>query len=162
MFSAKKDTSLIRRGFFNGFYTRTASNGANYAGTWKNWDQLKATADRYNLLFVPTVSPGYNERKKEPSTGGLRRHRSGGQYFGVAWRTAIALAPPFITVSSYNDWPAGTQIEEAIPYAGHRDYQPTGPRKYLDLTKHWVEQYVRTKLPDASKQCTAFFNNTIC
>lgn len=189
--STKKDTSTIRRGHLDGFYTRVASNGANYASTWKNWDLLKATADRYRLLFIPTVAPGFNERQHhhhhqdgaaapKPKIGGapnsgsgrpadppLRRHRSNGQYYGVAWRTATAVGARFVSVASYNDWPAGTQIEEAIPFAGHKDYQPTGPRKYLDLTKHWVEEFVRVRVAEAAAQskqagCVAFFNNTVC
>lgn len=186
-FSTKKDTSTIRRGHLDGFYTRVASNGATYASTWKNWDLLKATADRYRLIFIPSVAPGYSERSHQdaapiraapngapnnagsgakPADAPLRRHRSNGQYYGVAWRTATAVGARFVSVASYNDWPAGTQIEEAVPYAGHKDYQPTGPRKYLDLTKHWVEEFVRVRVAEAAQSkgagCVAFFNNTVC
>lgn len=173
-------------------YTRAATNGATYASTWKNWDVLKQTADRYRLLFIPTVAPGFHERSSSSATAGhhrassstgarrssagavdaaLRRHRSNGQYYGVAWRTATSIGAQFVSIASYNDWPAGTQIEEAIPYAGHKDYQPTGPRKYLDLTKHWVEEFVHARIEEAKAaakgkykglECVAFFNNTVC
>lgn len=142
-----------------------ASNGATYSSTWKNWDVLKKTADRYKLIFIPTVGPGFNEKKKEPPVGGLRRHRSNGQYYGVSWRTTMTICAQFVSISSYNDWQSGTQIEESIPYAGYKDYQPTGPRKYLDLTKHWVAEFIRSKDhgPDAIvKSCSEYFNNTVC
>ncbi|XP_037033543.1 glycoprotein endo-alpha-1,2-mannosidase-like protein [Bradysia coprophila] len=163
--SSKKHTSLIRRGLFDGFYTRLASNGATFTSTWKNWEQLKKTADKYNLLFIPTVGPGYNEKMKEPKFGGLRRHRSNGQYYGVAWRTAFAISAQFISISSYNDWPSGTQIEEAIPYPGCKDYQPTGPRKYLELTRYYVDEFIKWKeigTVGGASDCNQFWNNTIC
>lgn len=130
---------------------------------------MKRTADKYNLIFIPTVGPGFNEKKKEPPTGGWRRHRSNGQYFGVAWRTAMSVGAQFVSIASYNDWPSGTQIEESIPYAGYKDYQPTGPRKYLDLTRHWVQEYIKSKASQTQEinsqtavTCHEFFNNTIC
>lgn len=165
MNSSKKHTSLIRRGLFDGFYTRLASNGATFTSTWKNWDQLKKTADKYKLLFIPTVGPGYNEKMKEPKFGGMRRHRSNGQYYGVAWRTAFAIGSQFISISSYNDWSSGTQIEEAIPYPASKDYQPTGPRKYLDLTRYWVDEFIKWKeigTVGGASDCNNFWNNTIC
>lgn len=165
--STKKHISLMRRSNFNGFYNRIASNGANYLSTWKNWAAIKKSADKYKLLFVPTIAPGYNEDKKQPKTGGQRRHRTNGQYYGVAWRTAISISAQFIAISSYNDWTAGTQIEEAIPKTGYRDYLPGGPTKYLDLTRHWVDEYIRTQNRVALNavdrmECQRLFNNTIC
>lgn len=165
--STKKHISLIRRSNFNGFYNRQPSNGANYISTWKNWAALKRSADKHRLLFVPTVGPGYNEDKKQPKTGSLRRHRTNGQYFGVAWRTAVSISAQFVAIASYNDWPSGTQIEEALPKTGYRDYQPGAPTKYLDLTRHWVEEFIKAqnKLAEDSDQsthCQRLFNNTIC
>lgn len=139
---------------------------------------LKQNADRYNLIFIPTVAPGFHARheinQQHAGRAGavdsaLRRHRSNGQFYSVAWRTAKHTEAQFVAIASYNDWPAGTQIEEAISFAGHKDYQPTGSRKYLDLTKHWVEDFVRNRIvqeASAAKfkvlQCTTFFNSTVC
>lgn len=125
------------------------------------------------MLFIPTVAPGFNKRnavveeKNEASTvSNLRRQRSNGQYYGVGWRTATAVGARFVSIASYNDWPAGTQIEEAVPYSGHKDYQPTGPRKYLELTRHWVEEFVRVRRAQATgikrPSCGELFNNTVC
>ena len=99
----------------------------------------------------------------------MRRHRSNGQYYGVGWRTAIMLQPQFISIASYNDWPAGNQIEEAIPYTGYKDYSPRNSKKYLQLTRHFVEEYVVSQekafIKDAYKfshKCDKYYNNTIC
>lgn len=159
----------MRRSGFNGFYNNIPSNGASYISTWKNWEALKKSADKYKLLFIPTVSPGYNEDKKQPKVGSLRRHRTNGQYFGVAWRTAISISAQFVAVSSFNDWLAGTQVEEAIPKTGYRDYLPGAPTKYLDLTRYWVNECITAQIQLSDKTdktdsniCQHIFNNTIC
>lgn len=121
--STKKDVSLIRVANFNGFYSRLVSNGATYASTWKYWSDLKKTADKFHLVFICTVGPGYDENSKRPKIASRRRHRTNGQYYGVAWRSAIAIGAQFINIASYNDWATGTQIEEAIPRSGFKDYR---------------------------------------
>lgn len=103
---------------------------------------MKRIADESNLLFIPTVGPGYDERKKSKKIHSNRnRSRSNGKYFSVAWRSAISIKPKFIAIASYNDWMMGTQIEEAIPFSGYKDYSPGEPTKYLSLTQHWIQQY---------------------
>lgn len=144
------------------------SNGANYASTWKYWSTLKKSADKFKLVFIPAVGPGYNENRKQPKAGSTRRHRTNGQYFGVAWRAAIAIGAEFINIASYNDWLSGTQIEEAISTNGFKDYSPGTPTKYLDLTRYWINEYIQSWQSDSMKRlvdvnnCGSYFNNTIC
>lgn len=144
------------------------SNGATYASTWKYWSDLKKTADKFKLIFVPTVGPGYDENSKVPIVASTRRHRTNGQYYGVAWRAAIAIGAEIITVASYNDWLAGTQIEEAIPKVGFKDYSPGAPTKYIDLTRYWINEYMSSWKTDKIKRivdvklCNSYFNNTVC
>lgn len=175
--STKEHKSVVRRGGFDGFYTYLPSNGANYVSTWKNWSQLKKFADSYHLMFVPTIGPGYYDRKKysrnanqNHGISNIKRYRSNGQYFDVAWRTALKNNAQIITINSYNNWVDGTQIEAAIPVFGFRDYLPGPPEKYLDLTQAWIEEYVKYKLNsiklgkkiEGALGCYDFINNTIC
>ena len=66
------------------------------------------------------------------------------------WRAAAALpALPAVTVTSYNEWGEGTQIEPAAPYRAHAsrdppgrkydDYAPRGPGFYLERTAQWID-----------------------
>ncbi|XP_031640894.1 glycoprotein endo-alpha-1,2-mannosidase [Contarinia nasturtii] len=148
--STKKDVSLIKVANFNGFYSRSVSNGATYASTWKYWSELKKTAEKFHLIFLPTVGPGYDE--KQPKTVSRRRHRTNGQYYGVGWRTAIAIGAEFINIASYNDWLSGTQIEEAIPRIGFKDYSPGTPYLYIDLTRYWIHEYIKSWQTDTMKR----------
>lgn len=144
------------------------SNGATYASTWKYWSDLKKSADKFKLLFIPTVGPGYDENSKVPKIASTRRHRTNGQYYGVAWRASIAIAAEFISIASYNDWLAGNQIEEAIPKNGFMNYSPGTPTKYIDLTRYWINEYISSWKTDTIKRivdvkrCSSYFNNTVC
>uniref|UniRef100_A0A1B0CKV4 Putative glycoprotein endo-alpha-12-mannosidase n=1 Tax=Lutzomyia longipalpis TaxID=7200 RepID=A0A1B0CKV4_LUTLO len=157
---SKEHTSLARRSGFDGFYTLLGSNGATYASTWKHWQHLQKFASQYRMLFIPSVAPGFAERKRSMR----QRHRSNGQYYGVAWRTAIRLGVPIVSVSSYNDWPHGDQIEDAVSRMGFKDYStPSGrTHKYLHLTAHWIEEFRKQKAKEDPNTCGALFNNTIC
>ncbi|XP_050092880.1 glycoprotein endo-alpha-1,2-mannosidase-like protein [Anopheles aquasalis] len=175
--ATKDHKSMVRRAGFDGFYTYLPSNGANYASTWKNWNQLKRFADSYRLLFVPTIGPGFYDRKKyqrnmnqNHGMTNIKRYRSNGQYFDVGWRTALKNGLQIVTINSYNNWVDGTQIEAAIPVFGFRDYLPGAPEKYLDLTQSWVEEYIKYKLnniklnkkTETTLNCYDFLNATIC
>uniref|UniRef100_A0A1I8P8D2 Glycoprotein endo-alpha-1,2-mannosidase n=1 Tax=Stomoxys calcitrans TaxID=35570 RepID=A0A1I8P8D2_STOCA len=164
----KNHADYMKRLCLDGFYSKLPSNGATFASTWKNWSYLKSFALTYKMLFVPTVGPGFAERNKFPRHGDIQRHRSNGRYYGVAWRTAILNHVGFINVASYNNWPDGSQIEEVIPKAGFLDYNPGKKTKYLDLTTHWVSNFVKTRneaaaaAADGHLSCYEFLNNTIC
>ncbi|KAL7020396.1 hypothetical protein ACKWTF_011509 [Chironomus riparius] len=75
----KESKSIIRKSCFDGFYTSNASNGANYFSTFKNWEKLKKFAEMYDLIFVPTVSPGFHDASTKYNP--MRRFRVKGQYF---------------------------------------------------------------------------------
>ncbi|XP_064539543.1 glycoprotein endo-alpha-1,2-mannosidase [Drosophila montana] len=164
----KSHADVLRRLCFDGFYSKLPSNGAVFASTWKNWSYLKSYALSYKMLFVPTVGPGFAERNKFPRHGDIQRHRSNGRYYGVAWRTAILNHVGFINIASYNNWPDGSQIEEVVPRAGFLDYNPGSRTKYLDLTAHWVGNFLKTRQEAAAaaagapQNCYELLNNTIC
>lgn len=160
--------SVIKTSQFNGFYSRIVSNGATYASTWKYWSELKKSAEKFKLLFIPTVGPGYDENSKQKKVASTRRHRTNGQYYGFAWRAAMSIRAEFINIASYNDWLSGTQIEEAIPKHGFKDYSPGTPTKYIDLTRYWINEYIQSWQTNMNRQtinsniCDRYFNNTIC
>lgn len=50
-----------------------------------------------------------------------------------------------ISITSFNEWHEGTQIEPAKPVSNsdftYLDYEPEGTHFYLNLTKWWVQQF---------------------
>ncbi|KAK4871456.1 hypothetical protein RN001_016447 [Aquatica leii] len=135
----------IKKSHFDGFYTYFAANSFSYGSTWKNWKSLAKFATQNNLLFIPSVGPGYADTRVRPWNSKTTRHRRHGQYYDVAWRTAISSGTKYVSITSFNEWHEGTQIEPAIPKNvpeySYLDYEPEGSHFYLNLTKWWIEQF---------------------
>lgn len=135
----------IKKSHFDGLYTYFASNGFSYGSSWKNWKNLGKFAHQHNLMFIPSVGPGYMDTAVRPWNSGNTRHRRHGQYYEVAWRSAYRAQPAAISITSFNEWHEGTQIEPAkqksVSEYTYLDYEPEGPYFYLNLTKRWVKQF---------------------
>merc|ERR1711915_1104117 len=67
--------------------------------------------------------------------------RRNGVYYETAWRMALSSPAKLVSVTSFNEWHEGTQIEPAIPMKcgnyTYESYSPRDPRFYLDLTAKW-------------------------
>lgn len=167
----KESLAATKRSGFDGFFTYSATNGDTYASTWKHWQHISRFADQYKMLFIPTVGPGHAEKDihndtKKGHTHTAIRHRANGNYYGVGWRTAMQLdKDPFISISSYNDWPRGTQIEPALPRQSFRDYSNKNGNysstKYLDITRYWIEEFTDHKKAQGNQHfCQALRNDS--
>lgn len=130
---------------FDGFYSYFASDGFTYGSTSKNWPRLAEFAQTNNLLFIPSVGPGYVDVRVRPWNQRNTKDREHGGYYEQIFDAAIAAKPPIISITSFNEWGEGTQIEKAVPmeYGGFKysDYLPQGPDYYLLLTRKWVHKY---------------------
>lgn len=135
----------IKKAHFDGFYTYFATNGFTYGSSWKNWRSLSKFADQNGLIFIPSVGPGYIDTQIRPWNGANTRHRRHGKYYEVAWRSALAAKTKLVSITSFNEWHEGTQIEPAIPRSTpsftYLDYEPEGANFYLNLTKWWVDEF---------------------
>jgi glycoprotein endo-alpha-1,2-mannosidase len=101
-------------------------------------------------LFIPSVGPGYDDERVRPWNSANTQHRSKGSYYDTEWEAAMASKSNMISITSFNEWHEGTQIEPAIPKTTptsytYKDYETTegggGPNAYLDRTKQWVERF---------------------
>jgi glycoprotein endo-alpha-1,2-mannosidase len=104
-------------------------------------------AHRLRLLCAPSVGPGYDARR---ATGDMRvRLRRNGATYDSMWRGAIRSRPDVITVTSYNEWHEGTQIEPARPgRQGYAGYDGAWGRRgeasktaYLERTGYWTARF---------------------
>jgi hypothetical protein len=64
------------------------------------------------------------------------------------WRAAVRAKPDVVTITSYNEWQEGTQIEPARTQIERAGYDGawgrrgrTAQRAYLDATAAWVTRY---------------------
>lgn len=127
------DTSLLE--VFDGHYL--------YSNTWNPPADLTATNQKFARLvdsmrqrtgaprlWVATVMPGYDDVRIRPNSG-FARDRDGGNYYAQSWQAAIASAPNWVVVTSFNEWPEGSYIEPSTAYGD----------QYLGLTANWSGQF---------------------
>ena len=135
----------IDTGGFDGFYTYFATDKFTYGSTWRFWPQLKSVAEQTNTLFIPSVGPGYIDTAVRPWNSANMRLRNGGDYYRNSWKAALQTSPHIISITSFNEWHEGTQIEKAIPKSSiglfYKDYSPNSADFYLKLTKEFVEKF---------------------
>ncbi|XP_037096608.1 glycoprotein endo-alpha-1,2-mannosidase [Syngnathus acus] len=126
---------------FDGIYTYFATNGFTYGATQRNWQALRAFCRDNGLLFVPSVGPGYVDTGVRPWNFQNTRNRINGKYYETSLSAALEAKPDLLSVTSFNEWHEGTQIETAVPKSGsvlYLDYLPNKPTIYLEITRKWA------------------------
>lgn len=129
----------------DGFYTYFASTGFTYGSTPSNWNYLQQWASSHNLIFIPSVGPGYIDTRVRPWNDANTRDRENGKYYDRMFDAALQSNAKFIAITSFNEWHEGTQIEPAVPFDipefDYLDYNPLGPDFYLERTAYWANRF---------------------
>ncbi len=137
---------LAAAGGFDGLYTYDV---LLFDGTL--FPRLCTQARRLQLLCAPSVGPGYDARR---ATGDTRlRPRRNGATYDAMWRGAIKAGADIVTVTSYNEWHEGTQIEAArTPRRGYESYDGAwglygraAESAYLERTRYWTGRYAAAR-----------------
>ena len=152
----EKHMKSLKRCGFDGFYTYFGTDTFTYGSNPKNWAHLAEYAANANMLFIPSVAPGYNDEKVRPWNKINTRQRRNGYYYENSFRHAVASNAPIISITSFNEWHEGTQIEEAVKKEGsapkYLDYRPNNANHYLVLTNKWVFKFSEKQLLRSSFQ----------
>jgi hypothetical protein len=128
-------------GHFNGIYTYDFStyNGGKFI-------RLCAEAHAMHLVCAPSVGPGYDGSRAGETSGGRQRLR--GATYDRLWTAALAAAPDIVTITSYNEWGEGTQIEPAQARQGYASYDgawgligTAAQTAYLMRTAYWTARF---------------------
>jgi hypothetical protein len=93
----------------------TAYNQAN--GTQKIW--------------AAGVIPGYDDTRVPGRTGTYIVPRNNGATYTTGWQAAMSSNPEWITITSFNEWFEGAEIEPSVTYGN----------EYLDLTQQFTSQW---------------------
>ena len=108
--------------------------------------RLCAQAHAMHLVCAPSVGPGYNGRRAGETSAS--RPRARGATYDRLWSAALAAAPDLVTVTSYNEWGEGTQIEPAQARLGYASYDGAwgligapAQTAYLTRTAYWAARY---------------------
>ena len=111
-----------------------------------------AAARQRRLLCAPSVAPGYDGRRAKPWDAQLVE-RNGGARYDDMWAAATAAGGDVVTVTSWNEWHEGTQIEPARPFRFPDGYFSPGYEgaygrtglsartAYVDRTREWAATF---------------------
>src|SRR5919201_1554953 len=106
LFAQTNHVGFAARAGFAGFYTYDILlyDAAKFG---RLCEQARATG----ILCAPSVGPGYDAAA---ATGDPRvKPRLDGETYDSMWRAADAAGADIVTITSYNEWGEGTQIEPA-------------------------------------------------
>jgi glycoprotein endo-alpha-1,2-mannosidase len=138
VFAQTGHVGLAAAGHFDGIYTYDLLSWGG--GTFR---RICTQAHAAGLLCAPSVGPGYNARR---ASGDVRlKARRAGATYDAMWQAALGSGDDFVTITSYNEWHEGTQIEPARVRIGYRSYEGAWGRRgklaqtaYVDRTAEWV------------------------
>ncbi|MFJ4467773.1 ThuA domain-containing protein [Streptomyces sp. NPDC089424] len=144
------DTSKIAH--FSGMYTYDGIAGATAPG-WKHaGDHARAN----NLIWAPSVAPGYLDDRAVPGNTTPTVERANGAAYDRQWSNALDPAiggsPTWVSVTSFNEWHEGSSIEPADSTPpggrGYRTYDgaygltgQAAETAYLDRTAYWAGRF---------------------
>ena len=161
------NVSRAQAAHFAGIYTYdVATFGPSTFGS------LCARAHKAGLICAPSVGPGYDALRANGDT--RLRGRNGGETYDAMWKAAIQAGADRVTITSYNEWHEGTQIEAAMtpvsrhlstaarpsttpvtsPYLSYDGayglHGKAASTAYLARTAYWTSQYRAGALAHAS------------
>jgi len=135
---------------FDGVYTYDI---VVYSGD--KFGRLCAEAHAAKLLCAPSVGPGYDARRGSGDPKVKPRRR--GATYDAMWRSAIAAGADEVTITSYNEWHEGTQIEPAAVFPRRRGryryatydgayglHGSAAEYAYLIRTRYWSDVFRST------------------
>jgi glycoprotein endo-alpha-1,2-mannosidase len=145
VFAQTGRVGLAAAGHFDGVYTYDI---VGLSG--RSFRRICGQAHQAGLLCGPSVGPGYDARR---ASGDLRvKARRFGATYDSMWQAALGAGADLVTITSYNEWHEGTQIEPARFHRGYRSYDGAWGRHgeeaetaYVDRTTDWVARLEQSR-----------------
>ena len=136
---------FAKAGGFQGVYTYDT---LTFRG--RMFARMCTAAHKQGLLCAPSVGPGFDATRATGETRVLDRRN--GETYDSMWSALLRAGADLATITSYNEWNEGTQIEPACPHDGYEDYDGAwnahgvaAERSYLHRTRFWVSRFARDR-----------------
>jgi hypothetical protein len=94
-------------------------------------------------IICDLVSPGFDARKAYKIN--YQTDRLDGQAYRTMWEEAIKSNPDWIMITSWNEWPEGTEIEPSLEL---RD-------KYLQITAEYADRFLNSAVVNVPRSADA-------
>jgi glycoprotein endo-alpha-1,2-mannosidase len=123
------------------------ADGFTEASTMTQWPKMSQLCSQNLLLFIPSIGPGYDDTRVRPwNAQNIRARGNGGTYYKQHFEMAHAAKADLVSITSFNEWHEGTQIEAAIPYRDDNGTlfvyeQYERPEQYLEITHEMIQKY---------------------
>jgi glycoprotein endo-alpha-1,2-mannosidase len=137
---------LAAAGRFDGLYTYDL---LTFGGS--SFRRVCTAAHAQGLLCAPSVGPGYDARR---GSGDPRvKLRRNGATYDAMWRSLVRSGADGVTITSFNEWHEGTQIEPADSSSRRGSYRyatydgawgmygASAEAAYVDRTAWWVGRF---------------------
>jgi hypothetical protein len=141
LFGQTNLVGFAARAGFAGFYTYdiVVYDAAKF-------DRFCRQARAAGILCAPSVGPGYDA---SAATGDSQvKNRLLGATYDSMWRAALRAGADLVTITSYNEWGEGTQIEPAGHGGRYEGYDGAyglhgraAQRAYITRTAYWTSRF---------------------
>ncbi|HYF95297.1 MAG TPA: glycoside hydrolase family 99 protein [Symbiobacteriaceae bacterium] len=141
------DVTRLDTCHFDGLYTYDA---LGYDGS--TFPKLQAAITAKNAIFAPSIGPGYIDIR---AVAGSTRNkpRADGATYDRMWQSVAEAAAEWVSITSFNEWHEGSQIEPAVPRAEagftYLNYDGAYGKRgaeaslaYIDRTAYWVAKFL--------------------
>jgi hypothetical protein len=93
------------------------------------------------MLFVPTVSPGYDDSVIYRSNSRWIRPRDRSSYYDTGWIAAISVRADIAIVNSFNAWHEGSVIDRENCTLTDSRWCGIDPHYFLTRTSIWATPF---------------------
>eukprot|EP01125_Pyxidicula_operculata_P009802 TRINITY_DN3220_c0_g1_i1.p1 TRINITY_DN3220_c0_g1~~TRINITY_DN3220_c0_g1_i1.p1 ORF type:complete len:434 (-),score=47.05 TRINITY_DN3220_c0_g1_i1:56-1357(-) len=146
LYTTRSSGTEILHSKFDGIYTYFAADDFTEGSTAKNWGGIVQFCHDNSMIVSISIGPGYDDTRVRPWNSGNKKSRKDGRYYDEKWQTAINAKPDYISITSYNEWMEGTQIEPAIPRSISKTVLDDGPYIYDDYGSLPYNYYIQKTL----------------
>jgi glycoprotein endo-alpha-1,2-mannosidase len=122
---------------FDGLHTYPDPGGDKYeelpTKAARFYEETVNLARKYKRIACVTVGPGYDDRKHNKPSIVVERHD--GRRYKALWEKAVQVNPDWVLITSWNEWPEGTEIEPSEELSDN----------YLKITTGYAKPFLNSK-----------------